>query len=95
MSKIVILYTMKGCPHCSEIKKMLKESKINYDEKDIDDYKEEYNNFVILTKNEYLPALTLLEIKKNNDPKVKLITPDDDFKDLNEAVDIIKNFLLD
>ena len=34
--KQVILYTMKGCPWCYEMKKQLKENKINFNNRDIE-----------------------------------------------------------
>lgn len=100
MKKIVILYTMDGCSHCTNMKKMLKESDIIYTEHNIKNYEKEYEQFVKETKNEYLPAFSLIEILKDKDidyskdVKVKFLTPDDSFDDLNEAVVKVKEFLL-
>jgi len=93
MSKIVFLYTMDGCPHCSEIKKKLKESKIDFEERNIKNHEGEYKKFVEATSNEYLPAMTLIEINENEEPKVNLLTPDDSFDTIDEAVMKIKEFL--
>lgn len=97
--KVVILYTMDGCPHCLNIKDKLNESDITYTEHNIKDYEKEYNEFVKETNNEYLPAFTLIEVLKDEDidyekdVKVKFLTPDDSFDDLDEAVEKVKEFL--
>ena len=93
MSKLIFLYTMDGCPHCAEIKKKLKESKIDFEERNIKNHEGEYKKFVEATSSEYLPAMTLIEINANEEPKVNLLTPDDSFDTIDEAVMKIKEFL--
>jgi glutaredoxin len=56
MDKILLVYTMKGCPHCVDFKKMLDENKVDYYERDVDEYQEEYDLFVEITENEYVTA---------------------------------------
>ena len=51
MKNQIVLFTMKGCSHCLEFKKMLKKNKTKFNELDIDDNKEEYEMFVEITKN--------------------------------------------
>ena len=60
--KVVILYTMKGCPYCTMIKEELEKSDIDFLERDIHDYEEEYDEFDIITENEYIPAFLLLTL---------------------------------
>jgi glutaredoxin len=84
---------MDGCPHCAEIKKKLKESNIDYEERNIKNHENEYKKFVEATSNEYLPALTLIEVNDDETPKVKLLTPDDSFNTIDEAVNKVKDFL--
>ena len=92
--KHVILYTMKGCPHCFDMKNLLDENNIVYSEKDIDEHKEEYDLFVEATGSEYIPAFMLLNIGKNNKTSdVKLMVPDDDFDDLDEALYKVRRYL--
>jgi len=93
MSKLIFLYTMDGCPHCAEIKKKLKESKIDFEERNIKNHESEYKKFVEATSNDYLPAMTLIEINANEEPKVNLLTPDDSFDTIDEAVMKVKEFL--
>ncbi len=91
MDKIAIVFTMKGCPYCVELKEMLDDSNIDYVNRDIDEYSEEYDMFSEVVGNEYVPALMLIE-NPENDPKSHLYAPERDFNELEEAVKIIKEF---
>ena len=91
--KKVILYTMKGCPWCQMMKDELKEARVKYVERDIDDHKDEYDILVEATSNDYLPALMLITINKGESSDVKLMVPDRDFKEISEAVEKVKNYL--
>lgn len=95
--KKVLVYTMKNCPYCINVKKMLKENKIDFLERDVEEFQDEYSRFVKKTKNDYLPAFTLLEM--NEDKKeiidMKFLLPDESFKDIKEAVEKVSKFLLD
>lgn len=92
--KKVIVYTMDGCPHCTNFKNLLKESNIVFDERNVDKNEKEYEKFVEVTKNQFLPAFTLLEINDGEEPKIELNAPDDNFDNLNEALQIVKDFIL-
>ena len=92
--KKVILYTMKGCSHCDDMKESLKKSKIKFIGRDIDKYKKEYDLFVEATGNEFIPAFMLLSVnEKNETSDVVLMVPDDDFEDINEAMVKVKQYL--
>ena len=91
MDKIAIIYTMKGCPYCVELKEMLDDSNIEYINRDIDEYDEEYKMFSEVVGNEYVPALMLIENPENT-PKVNLYAPERDYNELEDAVKIIKEF---
>jgi glutaredoxin len=90
MSKLLVAYTMKGCHWCTEFKKQLKENKIKFKERDIEKYEEEYNLFVEVTGNDFVPAFMIVDTITED---AKLFAPDRDFQDINEAVGIIKNIL--
>ena len=92
MDKLLLVYTMKGCPHCVDFKKMLDENKVDYYERDIDEYQEEYDLFVKITENEYVPAFMIVESPDEN-PNSLLFAPDRDFKDFEEGLKIIKEHL--
>ncbi len=74
---------------------MLRENNIEFSERDIEVYQEEYSKFVKKTKNDYLPAFTLLEMneEKKEITDMKFLLPNDSFKDITEAVDKVKSFL--
>jgi len=91
--KSVILYSMKGCPFCDEMKDMLEESKIDFNERDIDVYSEEYDKFVEATDNEYIPAFMLIESEGVEVSEVILMAPDRDFDDIHEALEKVKQFV--
>ena len=84
---------MKGCPFCDEMKDMLEESKIDFNERDIDVYSEEYDKFVEATDNEYIPAFMLIESEGVEVSEVILMAPDRDFDDIHEALEKVKQFV--
>jgi len=95
MMKIALLYTMNSCPFCTEIKGMMKENNVKYIERDIHEHDKEYEDFVKKTKNDYLPAFSILTVNEKKEIlNVEYVLPDDNFKDLSEAVEIVKNKLL-
>jgi hypothetical protein len=75
------------------MKDELKEAKVKYVERDIDDHKDEYDILVEATSNDYLPALMLITINKGESSDVKLLVPDRDFQEISEAVEKVKNYL--
>jgi glutaredoxin len=85
----VVVYTMKGCPFCDDFKKMLDEEKIQFHDRDIDEYDDEYKLYVDITENEFIPALLIIESDEENYESF-LYAPDRDYNELNEALDIIK-----
>lgn len=92
MKKLVVLYTMSSCPFCSEIKDMLNEENIDYYERDIDEYKEEYDDFVKLTENDYLPSFSIITIDGDNEVNdFEYLVPDESFGSLEEAVQKVKD----
>jgi glutaredoxin len=93
MDKLVVLYTMNGCPFCEMMKEQLKESNIEFYERDIDEHKDEYDMFVEITENEYVPAFMIVE-SPGESPKSLLFAPERDFNEISEGIDIIKKHLL-
>ena len=90
MDKIVILFTMEGCPYCVQMKDQLTESNINFVERDIDEHKDEYDMFVEITENEYVPAFMIVESPDTDDHKSYLYAPERDYNEIEEGVAIIK-----
>lgn len=84
----VIVYTMKGCPFCDEFKNMLNEQSIEFFDRDIHEHEDEYQLFMEITQNEYIPSLLIIE-SNGDDYESFLYAPDRNYQDLNEAVDLI------
>ena len=91
MDKIAVVFTMKGCPHCEILKEMLKESDIEYVDRDIEEHEDEYDLFVEATGSDFVPAFMLIE-SPEDEPKTGLYAPSRDFNELEEGVSIIKEF---
>ncbi len=90
MELSVIVYTMKGCPFCVDFKKMLDEANIEFFERDIDEFSEEYDLFSKINNNEMIPALLIIETE-NGEHTAYQYVPDRDYNELTEAVAIIEN----
>jgi glutaredoxin len=80
---------MKGCPFCEDYKKMLQEENIEFFDRDIDEFEEEYELFVEITNNEMIPAMLIIE-GDEKDYKSFLYAPERDYNELVEALDIVK-----
>ena len=90
MDKIVILFTMDGCPYCVQMKEQLKESNIDFFERDIDEHSEEYDMFVEITEKEYVPAFMVVESPDTDNHKSYLYAPERDYNEIEDGVKIIK-----
>jgi glutaredoxin len=92
MDKIAVVFSMKGCPFCVELKEMLEKEGIPFFDRDIHEHKEEYQMFVEVTGNDFVPSFMLIE-NPDTEPKTELYAPDRDFQNINEGFDIIKSFV--
>jgi glutaredoxin len=92
MDKVVVLFTMKGCPYCEMMKEQLNELQLEYVERDIDEHEEEYDLFVEVTENDFVPAFMIIESPEEN-PKTHLFAPERDFNEIEDGVKIIKEHL--
>ena len=81
---------MKGCSHCVNMKEKLEESNISYSELDIDENKHEYDMFVEVTENEFVPAFMIVESPDTDDHKSYLYAPERDYDEIEEGIAIIK-----
>lgn len=93
MSKTVIVYTMKGCPHCTDFKEMLVNEGIDFVDRDIDEHEDEYDIFTEITENDFVPALLIID--ETSDKAIPhMYVPDRDYNELTEAIDIIKKHIV-
>ena len=83
MKEKITIYTSKTCPYCNQIKDKLKESSIEFIEKDIVESKEEWTDVVSLTNNPITPT-----IKISNE----FLLAGRDFQQPQQLIDIISNF---
>lgn len=94
MATHVVVYTMQGCPHCVDFKEMLQKEGIEFVDRDIQENEEEYQVFVEVTQNDYVPSLLIIEEEEGENYKSFLYAPDRDYNELSEAVEIIKKHIV-
>ena len=80
---------MKGCPFCTDFKDMLVKENIEFFDRDIEEYKEEYDLFVEITDNDMIPSLLIIEGNEVTHESF-LYAPERNYNELTEALDIIK-----
>jgi len=85
----VVVYTMKGCPFCTDFKEMLVKENIEFFDRDIEEYKEEYDLFVEITDNDMIPSLLIIEGNEVTHESF-LYAPERNYNELTEALYIIK-----
>ena len=78
------IFSMKGCPHCDNLKDKLKENKIDFVVIDVDENEKLYEVFSKKVKNDFLPAILI--------DKTAFL-PDKSFNTIDEAVIQIKTHL--
>jgi glutaredoxin len=80
---------MKGCPFCTDFKEMLVNEGVEFFDRDIEEYKEEYDLFVEITNNDMIPSLLIIEGDTDNHESF-LYAPERNYNELTEALDIIQ-----
>jgi glutaredoxin len=88
--KQIVVFSMEGCSHCQEFKKMLSENSVEYVNRDIHEHSEEYQMFSKV-KNDLVPAFMIVD--GDDTSKSGLYAPDQDYATLEEALNIIKEKL--
>ena len=79
------IFSMKGCPHCENLKNKLNENNIDYIDIDVDENEELYDLFSKKVDNQYLPAILIGKTA---------FVPDRSFQTIDEAVELVKKHLL-
>lgn len=92
--KHLVVFSMKGCPHCNDFKNMLTENNVVFYDHDIEEHQEEYDMFVEVTKNEFVPAFMVIEQKESGEVESKCFAPDTNFNTLDEALEVVKKEIL-
>ncbi len=81
----ISVFSMKGCPHCDNLKNKLKENNIEFVELDIDDNELIYERFSKKVNNDFLPAILVGKTA---------YVPEKSFTTIDEAVELVKKHLL-
>ncbi len=79
------IFSMKGCPHCDNLKNKLKENNIEFVELDIDDNNLLYERFSKKVDDEFLPAILIGKTA---------YVPEKSFTTIDEAVELVKKHLI-
>ena len=73
---------------------MLDDDKIDFIERDIDEYDKEYGEYQKLVENnEFVPAFLCVEIDGDKVKRYQPLAPDRDFQELSEALVKVKEFI--
>lgn len=83
---MIKVYTIPNCPFCTQLKELLNEAEIEFDEINVNlvENENEYNQIHKITKSDDVP---IIRIKK------QLLIPNVSFHTIKEAVDLTKKFL--
>jgi len=86
MKKMVRIYSIPDCPYCTELKKILNEEGVAFEDINValPEHEEEYNDLHKITKSDDVP---IVKIGK------QLLVPNISFKSIREAADLTKKFL--
>lgn len=90
MSNKVLLFTLNGCSHCKTLKEKLREESIPFTEIEVTQNQKLWNQVVQQTNNEFLPTFF---IKTEGTDEGPVFCPDKDFKDNDQALEIIKKYM--
>lgn len=90
MEQLVVIYSMKGCPYCVEMKEQLDKLDIPFIDRDIDEESEEYDLFVkAVGGNDFVPAFMIIE-SDGETHNTKFYAPERDYNEIVDGVKIIK-----
>ena len=86
MKKMVRIYSIPDCPYCTELKKILTEEGIPFEDINVNlpEHEKEYNELNRVTKSDDVP---IVKIGK------QLLVPNVSFNSIREAADLTKKFL--
>ena len=81
----ISVFSMKGCPHCDNLKNKLKANNIEFVEIDIDDNELLYERFSKKVNNEFLPAILVGKTA---------YVPEKSFTTIDEVVELVKKHII-
>ena len=89
MSNTIIIFTLDGCDHCLTLKSKLKEINIPFQEIEINQNRNIWDQVVSQTGFNYLPTVF---IKNDIDDHGPVFVPGRDYETQEEIIDIIKSY---
>jgi len=90
MGKNVIVFTLLGCGHCKSLKKKLSTQKIEFNEIEITQNPNIWNQVVEQTGHNVLPTI-FIQNEDSDDGTVFI--PGRDYQDEEEAINLVKNYI--
>ena len=90
MANTIIIFTLKGCGHCTELKKGLTELTIPFNEIEITENETIWNQVIKQTGHNSLPTVF---ISLNGEDDGPVFVPGRDYQDKDEIVEIIKTYI--
>lgn len=95
MGRDLVLFTMKSCPYCTMMKDLLKENNIQFHDRDIEIYPDEFELFVeAVGGNDYVPSFMIIYTNEEGGVDSELFAPDQHYQGIDEGVAIIKKKLI-
>ena len=86
----IVLFTLNGCGHCQDLKKLLDDENIDYTDLEVIENSDIWEDVVKKTSNEFVPTIFININRTNEGP---ILIPDKDFHSSEEALKIIKKYL--
>lgn len=94
MNYELVIYTMEGCSHCVEFKKLLEQENITYHDRDIDKYNKEYDMYSKITNTEFVPSVMLITGANTPNEKTHFFAPTKEYETIFEALDLVKKAII-
>lgn len=90
MSNTIVIFTLKNCGHCIDLKEKLTELSITYQEMEINQNRPIWDQVVSQTGFNLLPTVF---VKKENDDTGPIFIPGRDYENQEELIEIIKKYV--
>lgn len=90
MSNVIVVFTLKDCSHCIDLKKKLKNENISFTEIEVTSNKHIWDKVVEQTGHNALPSVYISLNGGDNGP---IYVPERDYQDQEELIDKIKKFV--
>lgn len=90
MANDVIVFTLLGCGHCKTLKKKLKAQNIEFNEIEITQNSDIWNQVVEQTGHNVLPTVF---IRNEGTDDGTVLVPGRDYQNEDEGVELVKNYI--